>query len=596
MDRLGIESVDVLTVDDGILPDITRDFLQKLENVTELNLISNNIQNIENDAFCELPQLTHLDLTRNTLSLTPDIFDCLENLLVLEMSSNGFDELPNGVFKRLEKLKVLHLWGNHIKTLNQTIFEHLTNLTLLELSINRLEELPNGIFDTLINLKLLNLNYNKIKNVPADLFTATTNLQKIRWDGNMGLQLNENLFANLPKLENISLAANGFETLPKSLFENSTSIQNVILAKNRLQIIPMDLFYGLQNLRTLDLSHNKIERFEVNSFVSLRKLERLFLQDNKILDINAELFHGLPGLQTLRLDYNQIVTLPNLHQQKHLKFLNASHNRISFEENLLGVTPLNQCIELEELDLSHNAITSFEEDFMNILIQLRILDLSFNNIGYISVSWFQRMSQHEYKVILSNNNITFVDFSAAELQARLQDDLDIMHSNSFNTVLWISSNPLICDCNAYDLWRYYNNKLDPRVPTMVTISKENVLCASSGEMIAELPPKFFTCDLEELVPSFECPQNCSCRWIPFGKEIAYNCANSGLKILPEINLPNVKIDFDSFEVDLQHNELKNGPTEDDNGYTNVTKLLLSHNEIDQIEWVPPRLEVILKYT
>lgn len=590
--RLGIESVDVLTVENGNLPQITSDFLKNLENITELSLILNGIEHIEDDAFCQLPLLTQLDLTRNNINLTPNTFDCLQNLLVLGIPSNEITQLPEGVFKQLKKLRVLQLWGNRIKSLNPDVFQELTQLGSLELSSNGLESLPNGIFDSLSNLIKINLNYNKIKNPPADLFAATAKLQQIRWDANRGLQLYENLFGNLPKLESLSLSANGFAKLPESLFENSTNIKTINLSKNVLTTIPESLFVGLSQLKTLDLSHNQIQKLEKGSFASLRSVENLYLQNNNIFDLNKELFDDLVELRVLRLDYNQIVTLPNFIYQRNLQALNASHNRISFKENLLGVSPLNRCTDLEIVDLSYNEISTFEEDFMNILVKLKLLDLSFNNIERISVNLLQRVSTHEHRIILANNNITFVDFSSSEITARLQDRIDIISSNLYSTIVSISNNPIVCDCNAYDLWRYYNYKLDPGVPAMVTILKEDVHCDSTDYLIAELPPKYFTCDLVELMDDFKCPMNCSCRWIPFGREIVYDCANSGLNEIPEIRLPQKMIKFDTLEVDLKLNQLKRGPTQDDEGYENVTRLLLSYNLIERVDWVPPKLEVL----
>lgn len=591
MDPLGIESMEVLTVNEGIFPKITRDFLRNLENVTALNLIRNGIYHIEDDAFCELPHLVQLDLTRNALSLTPNTFNCLEDLMALELPSNGIIELQEGVFGQLKKLRVLHLWGNRLKTLPPKIFENLTDLALLELSANQLESLPQGIFDSLINLKQLNLNYNAIKIAPADLFVATVNLQKIRWDANVGLKLHENAFANLKKLETISLVGNEFVDIPGGLFRNSTNIQSISLAKNRLETIPESLFEGLEQLKSLDLSQNRIEHFEGRCFGTLKSLQTLLLQQNRISNLSRQLFDDLFELHQLRLDHNKITTLPNFINQKNLRVLSASHNNISFEDNLLGASPLNQCTNLEELDLSFNKITKFEDDFMIILVQLRLLDLSFNDIESINVNLFQRMDTHERRINLSNNKISFIDFSQAEIMARLQEGLDIMSSNLYNTVISIANNPITCDCNAYDLWRYYNGKFDPRVPTMVTILKEEVRCITTDYLIAEIPPEFFTCALKEILVDFTCPYNCTCNWIPHGKQIIYNCANSGLKTIPQINFPDVMIDFNELEVDLKWNQLKTGPTEDSQGYANVTRLLLSHNEIERVDWVPSRLEV-----
>lgn len=586
--------MEVLFIKDTILPTttLTSDFLGQIDNVTELSLIEDGITEIAEGAFCQISNLTQLDLTRNTITPTPNMFECLESLLVLELPSNGITELPEDVFKPLKNLRVLQLWGNRLKTLPAKIFEPLSDLRLLELTANQLEVLPSGVFDALVNLQQLSLNYNKIKLVPSGLFATTLNLKKVRWGGNVGLQLAENTFANLEKLESVSLVANGLVVIPESLFKNSANVQSVSLSRNRLETIPVGLLHGLTKLKTLDLSHNRIKNLEDGSFDSLKSLETLFLEDNQISVLSRQLFDALFELRTLRLDYNRLATLPNFISQRNLKALNASHNQIKFDENMFGVSPLNQCPALEELDLSFNEIDYFDSDFMIILVQLRMLDLSFNRIESIQVDMLERMDTHERRINLSNNNITYVDFEQAEIMARLQGNIDTISSNSYNTVVLLATNPIACDCNAYDLWRYYNYKLDPKVPTLVTILKDEVRCANTDYLIAEIPPKYFTCNLEDIVTGFECPENCTCNWIPDGKEIVYNCANATLQTPPPIKFPPEMLKFDALEVDLKYNQLKTGPTPDTEGYTNVTRLLLSHNEIERLDWLPPRLEVL----
>lgn len=581
-------------MDDGLLhnPTVTSNFLKGLSKVTNLSLPSNGITTIEEDALCELPLLTQLDLVRNNITLTSHVFDCSHELLLLDLATTGLTELPEGVFDQLKKLRVLQLWGNRLKTLKPGVFHALGRLASLELSNNQLESLPAGVFDGLVSLVQLNLGNNKIKTVPPHLFSATVQLQKVRWDANEGLVLHEDTFSNLTKLETVTLSGNGLGSVPERLFLNSTNIQTVNLAKNRLTAIPEKLFYGLEKLKTLDLSHNQLEEIKNTTFNSLKALESLFLQNNKLREISKNLFYYLYELVVLRLDYNEISTLPMFVDQKKLKIFNASHNRISYESNSLGLTPLNQCVELEEVDLSHNQLTDFSDDFENVLSKLRLVDLSFNRITSMEVYRFQRMDSDERRINLSNNSITVVNFSLAEPFAQLQDN-DMFSSNLYSTVVSISNNPIACDCTNYDLSRYYHDLLDPRVLTMITILKEDVRCANSDLLVAELPPEAFTCDLKQKDRNFPCPRNCSCEWRPYEEGIALDCANGGLEAVPQLEFSEYMVGLRQLEVDLRGNRLKSGPKKEDSGYERVTRLLLSHNEIERVDWIPPKLEVSL---
>lgn len=77
-----------------------------------IDLSNNEIENIEEGAFKDLPQLAHLILRRNRLTSLPDrVFDALPGLEELDLSFNQLTSFPVSV-ERLVGLKALTLRGN----------------------------------------------------------------------------------------------------------------------------------------------------------------------------------------------------------------------------------------------------------------------------------------------------------------------------------------------------------------------------------------------------------------------------------------------------------------------------------------------------
>jgi internalin A len=120
-----------------MLPDLFVN-INKLSNLTELDLSSNQITTIPENIFNKLTKLTDLDLSENQLStegIPENIFDKLTNLTELSLSNNQIStkDLPENIFNKLTNLEFLYLYGNEIskKDLPIKIFKRLAKLQCL---------------------------------------------------------------------------------------------------------------------------------------------------------------------------------------------------------------------------------------------------------------------------------------------------------------------------------------------------------------------------------------------------------------------------------------------------------------------------------
>ncbi|KAF8795239.1 Erbin like protein [Argiope bruennichi] len=132
----------------------------------ERNRMISNGNDIEHlpITFCDLKNLTKLELDENQLLQLPEEFGLLENLIYLDLSQNILKFLPES-FGQLQLLKVCLLSMNFITHLPASI-GMLKSIEELKLDNNMIELLPES-FENLTTLKTLDLYNNNLKVPPT---------------------------------------------------------------------------------------------------------------------------------------------------------------------------------------------------------------------------------------------------------------------------------------------------------------------------------------------------------------------------------------------------------------------------------------------
>jgi protein phosphatase 1 regulatory subunit 7 len=138
----------------------------------------------------------------------------------------------------------------------------------------------------------------------------------------------------------------------------------------------------------------------------LRQLRKLDLGANRIRAMDIEELSGLVNLEELWLGKNKIEQIQGLEHLTKLRRLDIQSNRLTTIENLTS-----QCATLEELFLSHNAITvegaSIPSGLGQNFQQLSIVDLCRNRL--ITCQPFAHLHTLEELWVSGNKIATFAD-------------------------------------------------------------------------------------------------------------------------------------------------------------------------------------------
>ncbi|XP_074538973.1 toll-like receptor 21 [Halichoeres trimaculatus] len=278
---------------------------------------------------------------------------------------------------------------------------------------------------------------NPLLHVPDKSFVSLTNLQDLRMDNNILSQIDEFAFQNLHLLQSLNLSCNKIAELKPSVFQDLHSLTFLSLANNRLKRLPGDIFSTLGNLTTLILRHNFLKTFSgvVQSVSNLRNLAWLDLCFNSLTSLNHTANVTLPkSLTRLYLCSNNLFTFECKRSCfGHVELLDLSNNsrlsNVAFKEvdlrhiNYLRLRSTNVSV-LEFL--KHSNVNARHVDFSGT--HLKNVNLIKDLCGLLNkrMKWIKNM-------ILSSNNITFLDSSTFQYCPQINGTLDLSRNELKNT-------------------------------------------------------------------------------------------------------------------------------------------------------------------
>lgn len=150
--------------------------------------------------------------------------------------------------------------------------------------------------------------------------------------------------------------------------------------------------------------------------------------------------------------------------------------------------------------------------------------------------------------------------------------------------LYLTGNPIICDCELYDFVKYVQESKvkSLRINDVLYCDGPNDL---KNVSIDDIHLDQLICPVEE-----QCPKYCDCFWRRHDKTIIVDCSYKNLTEPPYLTFKGQNV---SLEVNLVGNQLMEPPTKY-HGYDNVTQLYLAENHIKELSWLPPKLQVIFE--
>lgn len=186
---------------------------------------------------------------------------------------------------------------------------------------------------------------------------------------------------------------------------------------------------------------------------------------------------------------------------------------------------------------------------------------------------------------MSNNII--VDLTHNKIQHIFLNNIEEFASaqrTARDVIILVERNPLICDCNIYDLLRYIEGRMHPYVRNYFRIILRNSTCWSPEELknmiVTDLKSKSLTCVAKDTNLNVTCPEKCVCTFRPDDRSFIVDCSYRNLTSLPS----NITEPDGAMQVELYFsgNMLRQMPNLKQLELQSVRKLDLSHNNISEI--------------
>jgi Leucine-rich repeat (LRR) protein len=524
---IGLDSLNTLDLSANKIKNLKNYAFLSLINVIKLDLHLNDIKQIELSSFVDLKSLKHLNLDQNQISTLKNIQfnpnleamslrfnfltnineintsslksldvnknriqeinlkkNFLPNLEYLDLSQNRLFSIKNESFLNMNKLKHLNLSFNKLdlesELNNVSYFHGLSLLEKLDLSFNEIKYLDSkATFQYLNSLKYLNLSNNRLKTLDAFIFGYLSNLNQLNLASNNISFLNENCFFNLVNINNLRLSSNQINSTD-FLKSNEIFLYNLEyldLEVNQIVLINERHFQSYYKLSYLNLNSNPIKSINYNAFIGLISLKTLWISNTKIdsLFLNSNLqeldlsylnvsilgVEQLTNIEWINLANSKVNCSFELFLSNSTKYVDFSYNQFKWENDSKIFNKLGSSLEV--LKLRQTKLQKLDQINLKNLINLRHLDLSFNNLSFISQDSFE-----------FNLNLEYLDLSSNSLYEFSTVLNKLKYLNLENNQIK-STNEVLKDYYSIEIFKMANNRLD-KYPSfeMSQIKSENV--------------------------------------------------------------------------------------------------------------------------
>ncbi|XP_029469973.1 toll-like receptor 4 [Rhinatrema bivittatum] len=477
-DLLSLQKLSAVEMNLSSLGDLPIGHLLSLQ---ELNLCNNHIKTLKiPESFCNLTSLRVVDLHSNKVSdIVIGDLNILKEMnmsnLTIILSNNIINHIQPGAFKgiHIHKLSLRNCFQNN--SIMRTCLQGLVGLQVNKLEIGSYKTtgskigFEEGLLVGLCKVELQELilicfkDPPGVKNTLLDCLINASSIRLVNSDLHMLTTLSK--FARLSYLE-----LRNCHSLNIHLINLATSSTLKVLKITKCFHVTISKFYGLLKLVSLDLTHNQIIFNECCSSddIGTPYLRYLNLSFNSLITMTSD-FEGLGEL--LSLDFqntklSKIGTIPTFLNLGKLLYLDISYTSTHFFIHCAFCG-------LESLQVLKIAGNLFEGNILSQTfgnsIHLRILDISNCKLEGISLHTFSglnklqelRLSQNKLLVFdsmvytpllslivlnLSSNQLSFLSENDVESLPRLLVHFDL------------SQNPFDCSCTHLSFLQWVQNQ------------------------------------------------------------------------------------------------------------------------------------------
>lgn len=406
------------------------------------NDVPGRLQIIECDRPLILNETTFRFVNKQTISVIS-----FENVII--------SQIQESVFKGFTILEDVLILNSKIGSIDAKAFNRIRRLKFAEcgfedspdLFSEKLEELHFGScqieqipeLNGLLSLTFLNLTGNYIKDVGIETFAELFDLAELYLSDNEIFKLPANLFINNLDLNSLYLDNN---PLQQFYLNTSENLETLSLSNCHLETFDERSTQRLSSLSELNLSNNKIKTLSGKALAHMEDLVVINLANNQLEQLDDDIFSGNSALNKITLDGNKFKSLPNFFLKSKEVF-----TTYTLSCNYCGLKTLSSSVfenmpGVMDLQLSHNDFINVDNMFQKTP-SLKILDISYNNIGYISPLAFANSYKLENLNIAGNPLINL----NPEVFANNNVIREIDARNTSLEMLWSNKNRIIPSLN-----------------------------------------------------------------------------------------------------------------------------------------------------
>lgn len=408
-----------------------------------LDLSCNRIADLEDAGLDRIPQLRHLKLQNNRMESLPYYFPHLRELRDLNISNNKFKRIPPGVCE-LRALVDLDASFNSISELPEDLGQ-LTELDHLIIVGNQVAKLPEQCAN-LKNLRVLDCRRNHITDI--SVVCTLPKIEQLLADHNSMHALDVSFGPALKQLDashnditqlnlvpgplglpyaltTLNLSYAKLSTLDELALAQLTALEVLFIDHNSLRSLPESLG-GLSQLKHLSCSNNHL--FTLPSSIGrLQWLETLEAHNNDLSELPMSLWN-CPSLQVINVTSNVISTwnlppgsidLEVLAAQTWGSTVSLLSDRKASNSSISGSSLPALASSLEKLYVGENSLTADSLHPLALLKELKVLNLSFNNIQQLPGSFFRNLTQLK-ELYLSGNTISAIPTENLQHMTKLE--------------------------------------------------------------------------------------------------------------------------------------------------------------------------------
>lgn len=313
---------------------------------------------------------------------------------IQSMILNQVSFISNNIFSNL-KISQLNLVNSLPNRIEKDAFKDLKIIDLMtfkSISLNKLLVFEENFIHIKNKIEVISLLDYKIIS-PQELNILLNASDYIEIKRLLFFNTSLNSYVDLSKMAHLEIFHLRFSQTETMIFNINRKLNEFNIQNSNLKKLTIELVEVGSRLEKLSLYSNKIERFEAKFL----NLEQITLHNNSFSNLTKESFVLIDtNVLALDLEKNQINFIESniIKDIRKVQFLNLAHNRLDHRTTFVNLS------ELDELDLSSNNFSRFDQELVSGCEKLQSLDLSNNNIEFFNVSLKSLL-----KLNLNNNRI-----------------------------------------------------------------------------------------------------------------------------------------------------------------------------------------------